>query len=231
MSPACGFSASLFHLGGGIAAPALFNFGDLEARFGDLWAHYPNADVFLTSRGFLTVMERLRVTQEAASSRPAVLAMPKSPENAVEFPQDTAVASGHSTENESKLAALCRDRAQTRCNHLKSNGVGGLRLIQIRSRTSLLIVPLLSPDLMDSIHAVATHPWVPGGLPKSGTGEASSNVCESCVLSRTTAHHPFPVHGSSRSKPYARTLCGLFFTMVEALRAGFLEGFTSGLFD
>jgi len=37
-------------------------------------------------------MERLRLKQEAASSSPAVPAMPKSPENALEFPQDTAVA-------------------------------------------------------------------------------------------------------------------------------------------
>jgi hypothetical protein len=60
-------------------------------KVGDLWVHYPKADVFLTSE-FLTVMERLRLTQEAASSSPAVPAVPKGPENALEFPQDTAVA-------------------------------------------------------------------------------------------------------------------------------------------
>jgi len=37
-------------------------------------------------------MEHLRLTQEAASSSPAVPAMPKSPENALEFSQDAAVA-------------------------------------------------------------------------------------------------------------------------------------------
>jgi hypothetical protein len=60
-------------------------------KVGDLWVHYPKADVFLTSE-FLTVMGHLRLTQEAASSSPAVPAMPKSPENALEFPQDAAVA-------------------------------------------------------------------------------------------------------------------------------------------
>jgi hypothetical protein len=43
---------------------------DLEGsmKVGDLWVRYPKADVFLTSE-FLTVMEHLRLTQEAASCR------------------------------------------------------------------------------------------------------------------------------------------------------------------